>query len=121
VHDLFGPETISFPDVIRQWAGARHETVKFRSMPLSAFRVLTAAAAPVRPLFPVIYSLIRSFNELDWSGDDAESRALAENLIRPGGSGYRVRRQPDQLVALRRSCLLRDDDWLCCSDWPIWL
>jgi len=26
VHDLFGPETMSFPDVIRRWAGARHET-----------------------------------------------------------------------------------------------
>jgi hypothetical protein len=54
----------------------------------------------------------------------AESPAavvLAENLIRPGGSGCRVRRQPDQLVALRRSCLLRDDDRLCCFDWPIWL
>jgi uncharacterized protein YbjT (DUF2867 family) len=76
-HELFGPETMSFPDVIRRWAGARDETVKFRSMPLPAFRVLTAAAAPVRPLFPVIYSLIRSFNELDWSGDAAESRRLA--------------------------------------------
>jgi hypothetical protein len=32
------------------------------------------------------------------------SGALAESLIRPGGSGCRVRRQPDQLVALRRSC-----------------
>jgi hypothetical protein len=47
--------------------------------------------------------------------------ALAENLIRPGGRGCRVRRQPDQLVALRRSCLLRDDDRLCCFDWPTWL
>ena len=28
-------------------------------------------------MFPVIYSLIRSFNELDWSGDAAESRRLA--------------------------------------------
>jgi uncharacterized protein YbjT (DUF2867 family) len=76
-HDLFGPETMSFPDVIKRWAAAREETVKFRSMPLPAFRVLTTAAAPARPLFPVIYSLIRSFNELDWSGDAAESRRLA--------------------------------------------
>ena len=77
VHNLFGPETMSFPDAIRRWARARDESVKFRSMPLPAFRVLTAAAAPVRPLFPVIYSLIRSFNKLDWSGDAAESRRLA--------------------------------------------
>jgi hypothetical protein len=54
-------------------------------------------------------------------GTRRPDRALAENLIRPGGSGCRVRRQPDQLVALRRSCLLRDDDRLCCFDWPIWL
>jgi uncharacterized protein YbjT (DUF2867 family) len=81
VHDLFGPETMSFPDVIRRWAGARDETVKFRSMPLAAFRVLTAAAAPARPLLPVIYTLIRSFNELDWSGDAAESRRLAESEL----------------------------------------
>jgi hypothetical protein len=46
-------------------------------MPLPAFRVVTGVAAPFRPLFPVIYSLIKSFNELDWSGNGAESRRLA--------------------------------------------
>jgi hypothetical protein len=46
--------------------------------------------------------------------------AIADNLIRPGGGACRVRRQPDQLVALRGSCLLRDDR-LCCFDWPTWL
>jgi hypothetical protein len=97
VHDLFGPETMSFPDVIRRWAGARHETVKFRSIPLPAFRVLTAAAAPVRPLFPVIYSLIRSFNELDWSGDAAEGRRLAGGELLSVDDAARRHRQPDQL------------------------
>jgi uncharacterized protein YbjT (DUF2867 family) len=76
-HDLFGPEAMSFPDVIRRWAHARDEAVRFRSMPLPAFRVVTGVAAPFRPLFPVIYSLIKSFNELDWSGNGAESRRLA--------------------------------------------
>jgi uncharacterized protein YbjT (DUF2867 family) len=80
-HELFGPQPMSFPDVIRRWALARGETVKFRSMPLPAFRVLTTAAAPARPLFPVIYSLVRSFNELDWSGDPAESRRLADREL----------------------------------------
>ncbi|MGO8894020.1 MAG: hypothetical protein ACLP8X_25890 [Streptosporangiaceae bacterium] len=97
VHDLFGPETMSFPDVIRRWAGARDETVKFRSMPLPAFRVLAAAAAPVRPLFPVIYSLIKSFNELDWSGDAAESRRLAGGELLGVEDAARHHRQPDQL------------------------
>jgi uncharacterized protein YbjT (DUF2867 family) len=77
VHELFGPDTLSFPDVIRRWTDARGETVKFRSMPLPAFRVLTTLTSPARPMFPVIYSLIRSFNELDWSGDPGESRRLA--------------------------------------------
>jgi uncharacterized protein YbjT (DUF2867 family) len=77
VHELFGPETMGFPDVIRQWTAARGESVKFRSMPLPAFRLLTAVASPVRPMFPIIYTLIRAFNELDWSGDAAESRRLA--------------------------------------------
>jgi hypothetical protein len=27
-------------------------------------------------MFPVIYTLIRSFNELDWSGDAAVTRRL---------------------------------------------
>ncbi len=77
VHELFGPETMSFPDVIRHWTEARGETVKFRSMPLPAFRVLTTVASPWRPMFPVIYTLIRSFNELDWSGDAADAAQLA--------------------------------------------
>jgi uncharacterized protein YbjT (DUF2867 family) len=77
VHELFGPETMSFPDVIRRWTEARGETVKFRSMPLAAFRVLTTVTSPLRPMFPIIYTLIRSFNELDWSGDATESRRLA--------------------------------------------
>jgi uncharacterized protein YbjT (DUF2867 family) len=93
VHDLFGPQTLSFPDVIRHWAAARGETVKFRSMPLPAFRVLAAAAAPARPLLPVIYSLIRSFNELDWSGDAAESRRLAGDELLSVEDA--ARRQPD--------------------------
>jgi uncharacterized protein YbjT (DUF2867 family) len=99
VHDLFGPETMSFPDVIRRWAGARDEAVKFRSMPLPAFRVLTAAAAPARPLLPVIYSLIRSFNELDWSGDAAESRRLAGGELLSVDDAARRRRQPGRLPA----------------------
>jgi uncharacterized protein YbjT (DUF2867 family) len=97
VHDLFGPETMSFPEVIRRWAGARDEAVKFRSMPLPAFRVLTAAAAPARPLLPVIYSLIRSFNELDWSGDAAESRRLAGGELLSVDDAARRHRQPGQL------------------------
>jgi len=76
-HDLFGPETMSFPDAIRRWAEAAEATVKFRSMPLPAFRIVTTLAGPVRPMFPVIYTLIKSFNELDWSGDPSESRRLA--------------------------------------------
>ncbi len=76
IHELFGPDTLSFPDAIARWTEARGETVKFRSMPLPAFRAITTLASPVRPLFPVIYTLIRSFNELDWSGDVAETRRL---------------------------------------------
>jgi uncharacterized protein YbjT (DUF2867 family) len=82
LHELFGPETMSFPDVITRWTGARGEAVKFRSMPLPAFRMLTTVASPVRPMFPIIYTLIRSFNELDWSGDSAESRRLAGRELR---------------------------------------
>lgn len=77
VHELFGPETMSFREVIGDWAEARGETVKFRSMPLPAFRLLAAVASPVRPMLPIIYTLIRSFNELDWSGDAAGTRRLA--------------------------------------------
>jgi hypothetical protein len=44
---------------------------------LPAFRIVTTLAGPVRPMFPVIYTLIKSFNELDWSGDPSESRRLA--------------------------------------------
>ncbi len=68
---------MSFPDVISRWADARGETVKLRTMPLPAFRILSTGAAPVRPLFPIIYSLIRSFNELDWSGDPTDTRRFA--------------------------------------------
>jgi uncharacterized protein YbjT (DUF2867 family) len=82
VHDLFGPEAMSFPEVIKRWATARGETVKFRTMPLPAFRIVTMVAAPVRPLFPTIYSLVRSFNELDWSGDPAEAQLLAGHGLR---------------------------------------
>jgi hypothetical protein len=67
---------MSFPDVIRRWTDARGEHVKFRSLPLPLLRVMTTAASPLRPMFPIIYSLIRSFNELDWSGDAAESLRL---------------------------------------------
>jgi uncharacterized protein YbjT (DUF2867 family) len=77
LHELFGRETASFPNVIERWADAIGVRVKYRSMPLPAFRVVTTVAAPIRPLFPVIYTLIRSFNELDWSGDAGESRRLA--------------------------------------------
>ncbi|HEX6519763.1 MAG TPA: NmrA family NAD(P)-binding protein [Streptosporangiaceae bacterium] len=76
-HDLYGPETASFPEVIKRWSDARGETVRFRSMPLPAFRVVTRLASPVRPLLPVIYTLIRSFNEFDWSGDPHQTQALA--------------------------------------------
>lgn len=76
-HELFGPETMSFPEVITRWADTSGLVVKFRSMPLPVFRVVTTLASPVRPMFPVIYSLIKSFNELDWSGDAAEARRLA--------------------------------------------
>jgi uncharacterized protein YbjT (DUF2867 family) len=81
-HELFGPETMSFPEVIRRWSDARAENVRFRSMPLPAFRAVTTIAAPLRPMFPVIYSLIRSFNELDWSGEDSESRRLLGRELR---------------------------------------
>ena len=77
IHELFGPDTMSFPEVISRWFHARGEDVRFRSMPLPVFRVVTAMASPIRPMFPIIYSLVRSFNELDWSGEAAESRRLA--------------------------------------------
>lgn len=76
VHELFGPEAMSFREVITRWTDTKGEKVKFRSMPLPAFRIVTTLASPVRPMFPIIYSLIRSFNELDWSGDPAETLRL---------------------------------------------
>jgi uncharacterized protein YbjT (DUF2867 family) len=82
VHELFGPDTMSFPAVIERWTQARGETVKLRSLPLPLFRLMTTAASPLRPMFPIIYTLIRSFNELDWSGDSAESRRLAGGELR---------------------------------------
>jgi uncharacterized protein YbjT (DUF2867 family) len=77
VHELFGPATMTYREVIERWAGARGETVRFRTMPLVAFRTIATLASPVRPMLPIIAELIRSFNELDWSGDPAEARRLA--------------------------------------------
>jgi NAD(P)H dehydrogenase (quinone) len=77
VHELFGPETLTYRQVIETWAAARGETVRVRTMPLAAFRAVATVASPVRPLLPVIAELIRSFNELDWSGDPDEARKLA--------------------------------------------
>jgi hypothetical protein len=57
------------------------------------FRVLTVAAAPVRPRLPVIYSLIRSFIELDWSGDAAENRLLAGGKLLSVDDAARRHRQ----------------------------
>jgi hypothetical protein len=85
VHELFGPDTSSLPDVIRRWTEARHETVKLRGVPLPAFRAIARLASPVRPLLPVIATLIRSFNERRRDRDPEAARC------RPplGGRGRR--------------------------------
>ena len=77
VHELFGPATLTYRQVIERWAAARDEPVRFRSMPLAAFRALATLASPARPMLPIIAELMRSFNELDWSGDPTEARRLA--------------------------------------------
>ena len=76
-HDLFGPEAMTYRACIERWFAAIGEPVKFRSLPLTAFRLVARLASPFQPLLPVIASLVRSFNELDWSGDPARTVELA--------------------------------------------
>ena len=59
---------MSFPDVIRRWAGARGEQVKFRSMPLPVFRFVAAAASPPGRC---------SRSSIRWSGRSTSSTGAA--------------------------------------------
>ena len=75
-YELFGPEAVRFPDVIRRWHAVTGDPVKFRWMPLFAFRLFASMTKGGSPMMPAIYTLVRAFNQLDWSGDPAQTRQL---------------------------------------------
>ncbi len=74
-YELFGPEKIGYPEFFETW-GRLTKPIKIRRIPLGLFKVITTVASPFAPLFPVIYSLLKSFNEFDWSGDPADLEML---------------------------------------------
>ncbi|MCP4228432.1 MAG: hypothetical protein GY773_34200, partial [Actinomycetia bacterium] len=81
VHELFGPEAMSYRDCIERWFTTTGKPVRFRSLPLGVFRVVARLASPFQPMLPVIASLIRSFNELDWSGDPTQTAELVGEAL----------------------------------------
>ncbi len=94
-YPLFGPQKMSYDEFIEDWVAVTGKPVKIRRVPLAAFRLASAAGSPIAPYLPVLYSLVRSVNELDYSG----APGVLEDLI--GRPATTVKQHIARVIASR--------------------